>query len=97
MRNYYDLLQVQRDASDVVIKASYKALRKRYRPPLFGSRVRGRRITKLLDEAYATLSNPASRAEYDRDLHAMEFRLVSDSSSFDFGDGNGSDGITPAA
>ena len=94
MRNYYDLLQVQRDACDAVIKASYKALRKKYRPPLFGNRVRGRRITKLLDEAYATLSNPAIRAEYDRDLHAMEFRPLPASDSFDFGD---DDESAPAA
>ena len=72
MRNYYDLLQVQRDAKDVVIRASYEALLQTYHPDKLEDRRRGHRIAKLLAEAYTTLNDPTIRAEYDRELEMVE-------------------------
>lgn len=53
-RNFYRVLQVQPDAPDVTISASYHAL-KQSRP----------QDSALLDEAYRTLSNPVARKQYD--------------------------------
>lgn len=53
-RNYYRVLQVQPDAPDVTITASYRTL-KQNQP----------QDSALLDEAYRILSNPAARKQYD--------------------------------
>jgi hypothetical protein len=65
-RNYYRLLQVQPDAPIEVIRASYHTLMRELKrhPDLGGSSSHA----ALLNEAYGTLSNPTSRAEYDRKL-----------------------------
>ena len=63
-RNYYRILHVQPDAPTAVIKASYRAIRQRLNahPDLGGSHV----DAVLLNEACATLVDPARRAAYDR-------------------------------
>lgn len=68
MPTYYELLQVDRNASDIVIRASYKALLQKYHPDKFGDRARGERISQLLNKAYAVLGDPLQRAEYDASL-----------------------------
>lgn len=63
-RNYYRLLHVGRDAPTAVIQASYRALMQRLKmhPDLGGDHAQA----ALINEAYATLSDPAKRAAYDR-------------------------------
>ncbi len=63
-RNYYRLLQVQPDAADAVIRASYRAMMQKLRmhPDLGGSASEA----ALLNQAYQTLSDPARRAVYDQ-------------------------------
>lgn len=65
-RNYYRLLQVQPDAPLEVIRGSYRALMRKLKlhPDLGGSHWNA----TVINEAYETLSNPKSRAEYDRKL-----------------------------
>jgi curved DNA-binding protein CbpA len=53
-RNYYRILQVQPDAPNVTITASYQALKKSFLQD-----------AALLDEAYRILSDPAMRQRYD--------------------------------
>lgn len=64
-RNYYRILHVQADAPTAIIKASYRALMQKLRmhPDLGGDDWNA----ALLNEAYATLSNPEQRAAYDRE------------------------------
>lgn len=65
-RNYYRILQVQPDAPQEVIQASYRTLMlelKRH-PDLGGSNDEA----ALLNEAYETLRNPQRRAAYDDEL-----------------------------
>lgn len=71
-RNYYRLLQVQPDAPAEVIRASYRTLMRELRqhPDLGGETSNA----ALLNEAYATLSNPARRAEYDKAVFAQRTR-----------------------
>lgn len=67
-RNYYRLLQVQPDAPVEVIRSSFRTLMRelKHHPDLGGSTP----DAALLNEAYRVLTNPALRAEYDRDLFA---------------------------
>lgn len=61
----YDVLQVSPQASDSVIRASYKALIQRYHPDRYTPREEAEALTKELNAAYAILSNPQRRAAYD--------------------------------
>lgn len=62
-RNYYSVLQVDQTASPAVIQGAYRALLKNARnhPDLGGSS----HAAQVINEAYAVLSNPATRREYD--------------------------------
>jgi curved DNA-binding protein CbpA len=62
--DHYRLLQVRRDASRQVIAAAYRRLMRDTHPDHGGDADAAR----LLNEAYATLSDPVSRARYDRTL-----------------------------
>ncbi len=65
-RNYYRTLQVQPDAPAVVIKASYRALMQgaKMHPDLGGDHAQA----AFLNEAFAVLSDPARRTQYDQIL-----------------------------
>jgi hypothetical protein len=65
-RTHYHLLHVESDAPIEVIHASYRTLMKRFRlhPDLGGDHAQA----VLLNEAYATLSDPGRRAAYDLTL-----------------------------
>lgn len=65
-RNHYRILHVQPEAPAEVIKASYRTMmtRMRMHPDLGGRH----EDAALINEAYAVLSDPARRAEYDRQL-----------------------------
>lgn len=62
--NFYQLLHVYPDAPDAIIQASYRTLMQKlkHHPDLGGSHSHA----ALINEAYATLSNPTARAAYDR-------------------------------
>jgi len=62
-RDYYKILQVHYDASPEVIRGAYKNLSKSYHPD--SGRADSDHMA-LLNEAYATLSNAASRKEYHK-------------------------------
>jgi DnaJ domain/Sel1 repeat len=67
--NHYDKLEVTRYASDFVIKAAYKALCQTFHPDKFKrSKEEAERKMKLVNAAYAILSNPDKRAEHDREI-----------------------------
>lgn len=66
-KDYYATLGVLPTAEDVVIRAAYKALAQRYHPDRFtGSSDEANRLMAELNEAYAVLSEPAKRKEYDK-------------------------------
>lgn len=74
-RNYYRILQVQPDAHETVIRTAYRTLMQKLRlhPDLGGDGA----TAALLNQAYAVLSDPAQRAEYDAQLghgHARAMR-----------------------
>lgn len=61
--SYYDLLEVSPRARPEVIQAAYRALVKIQHPDHGGSDT----VTAAINIAYDTLSDPAKRAEYDRE------------------------------
>lgn len=65
-RNYYRILQVQPDAPQEIIRASYRTLMKELKahPDVGGEHA----SAYLINEAYETLSDRARRAEYDKKL-----------------------------
>lgn len=68
--NYYKILEVDSGASPEVIEKAYKALAKKYHPDLQeeGQKEAAGEKLKLINEAYDVLSDPTSRAEYDKKL-----------------------------
>ena len=74
---YYEILQVTENASDEVIRMAYKALAKKYHPDLFvGDPKLAEEKMKEINTAYAVLTNPIKRAEYDallrRNAHGIK-------------------------
>ena len=63
--SYYELLQVTPTADLEIITAAYRALIRRHHPDRNPS-PSADATTKLLNEAWEVLSDPAKRAEYDR-------------------------------
>jgi len=68
-RTFYQILGVQPDAEDVVIKAAYRALSQRYHPDKWvgDPKVGSDRMTEL-NRAYAVLSDIDQRRIYDNEL-----------------------------
>jgi DnaJ-class molecular chaperone len=64
-RDYYAIMQVDELAEGAVIAAAYKALAAKYHPDRNASPNATRQM-QALNEAYAVLSDPLKRAEYDR-------------------------------
>lgn len=73
MTDYYQLLQVDRNASDEVIRAAYRALMQqgRLHPDLGGDPS----VAAILNQAYATLSSRDERAAYDAATTADDAHL----------------------
>ena len=71
MKNYYKILQIDKDASPEIIKVAYKLLVKKNHPDLkegIDKKVAEEKI-KEINEAYDILSNPTNKAEYDLKLN----------------------------
>ena len=69
-KNYYKILEVDSSASPEVIEKAYKALAKKYHPDLQEENQKESAGEKLkeINEAYEILSNPESRATFDKTL-----------------------------
>lgn len=67
--NYYEILNVKKDASSKEIRQSYKALMKKYHPDIFkGDKAKAEKLSMEINAAYDVLSNPEARKEYDLSL-----------------------------
>lgn len=69
-RDYYEVLGVQKGASDEEIKKAYRRLAKKYHPDLNPDNKEAEAKFKEASEAYEILSDPQKRARYDQYGHA---------------------------
>ncbi len=65
-KDYYQILGVPRDARPEEIKAAFRRLARKYHPDVNQSDPNAEDKFKEIGEAYAVLSDPKKRAEYDR-------------------------------
>ena len=70
MRDYYEILSVERSASDADIKRAYRKLALKYHPDRNPGDQEAEARFKEAAEAYEVLSNPEKRQRYDRFGHA---------------------------
>lgn len=75
--DYYRLLEVDRRASTEVIEKAHKALSMKYHPDRQpeGERKSANERMKLVNEAYAVLSDPRKRAAYDEELRLLKWQV----------------------
>lgn len=77
----YEVLRVNTTASQTEIKAAYRSLAKHYHPDSASLECDSTRDFIEIHEAYATLSDPASRARYDLSLSSLAARCFGYSTS----------------
>lgn len=68
----YKVLEVSNRASNLVIKAAYQALMKKYHPDHGGTKEQAQE----LNEAYETLSDTSKRKEYDEDANDKKGTVI---------------------
>lgn len=69
-RDYYEVLGVDRNAGDDAIKKAYRVLAKKYHPDMNPGDAEAEAKFKEASEAYAVLSDPEKRKQYDQFGHA---------------------------
>ena len=82
-RDYYEVLGVDKNADDAALKKAYRNLAKKYHPDVNPGDAEAEKKFKEASEAYAVLSDPDKRRQYDQFGHA----------AFEQGGGGGAGGF----
>ena len=69
-RDYYEVLGVDKGADDATIKKAYRQLAKKYHPDMNPGDKEAEKKFKEASEAYAVLSDPDKRRQYDQFGHS---------------------------
>ncbi len=69
-RDYYEVLELGKDASDADIKKAYRKLAKQYHPDMNPGDKSAEEKFKEVNEAYEVLSDPQKKSRYDQFGHA---------------------------
>ena len=73
-KNYYEILEINKNASPEIIEKAYKTLVKKYHPDLQKENLKSKYEEKIknINEAYEVLSNVEKRKNYDLNLKSNE-------------------------
>lgn len=82
-RDYYEVLGVDKNADDATIKKAYRNLAKKYHPDSNPGDAEAEKKFKEASEAYAILSDPEKKRQYDQYGHAA-FDGMGGAGGFDF-------------
>ena len=74
MKNYYEILEVDKNASEEIIEKAYKTLAKKYHPDLQNNSNNQNKMQQI-NEAYEILSNDFKRREYDEKLQRQSLSV----------------------
>lgn len=76
-KNYYDILEVNKNASPEIIEKAYKTLIKKYHPDLQENKLKNEYEEKIkkINEAYEILSDTEKRRIYNLNLKNTEFSI----------------------
>ena len=76
-KNYYDILEVNKNASPEILEKAYKTLVKKYHPDLQDNDLKNEyeEKIKLINEAFEILSDSEKRKNYDLNLKQTEFSI----------------------
>lgn len=69
-RDYYEVLGVSKDADEATLKKAYRQVAKKYHPDMNPGDTEAEKKFKEASEAYAVLSDPEKRRQYDQYGHA---------------------------
>ena len=83
-RDYYEVLGVEKNADDAALKKAYRALAKKYHPDMNPGDAEAEKKFKEASEAYAVLSDPEKRRQYDQFGHAAFEQGGMGGGGFDF-------------
>ncbi len=85
MKDYYKILEVNKDASPEIIAKVYKILAKKYHPDLQDdiNKSESEEKFKEISEAYEVLSNEGKRKEYDEQLEIANQENIIDKNDYE--------------
>ncbi len=90
-RDYYEVLGIEKNADDAAIKKAYRVLAKKYHPDVNPGDAEAEKKFKEASEAYAVLSDPEKRKQYDQFGHAAFDGGAGGAGGFDFSGADFSD------
>lgn len=90
-RDYYEVLGVDKNADEAALKKAYRALAKKYHPDMNPGDVEAEKKFKEASEAYAVLSDPEKKRQYDQFGHAAFDGGAGGAGGFDFSGADFSD------
>ena len=76
MKSFYEILEINENASQEIVEKAYKVLVKKYHPDLQTDPSKKQECEvkiKEINEAYETLSNDELRTQYDNELKQARF------------------------
>lgn len=83
-RDYYEVLGVDKNADEATLKKAYRALAKKYHPDANPGDQEAEKKFKEASEAYAVLSDPEKKRQYDQYGHAAFEGGAGGMGGFDF-------------
>lgn len=90
-RDYYEVLGVDKGADEAAIKKAYRVLAKKYHPDMNPGDAEAEKKFKEASEAYAVLSDPDKKRQYDQFGHAAFDGGAGGAGGFDFSGADFSD------